>query len=247
METNRIKRRLKKEKKHVIYLAAERQEAGNRFNRTLRIKKTGGVMKNLIAIFAGFVFLTAVTGCMKVNTAGYDMSTKPHIINLPAQRMITAQANGTAEEISGKCISSLYQVYFSLKFKGKMMEAPRGRWPVMEGVPANQWTGIFGMPVSAEITSLPVLKQKLPVEVKLGSWDYGDTAEFLYIGSYDNEKPAVEALMKFIADSGYIINGMHEEIYIKGPGMFGKGNPAEYETIIRYPVKKAEVKNKNKK
>ena len=33
--------------------------------------------------------------------------------------------------------------------------------------------------------------------------------------------------------------GEHEEEYLRGPGMFSKGDPEKYLTIIRYRVKKA--------
>ena len=36
-----------------------------------------------------------------------------------------------------------------------------------------------------------------------------------------------------------VLQGEHEEEYIKGPGMLSKGNPQKYLTIIRYRVKQA--------
>ena len=42
--------------------------------------------------------------------------------------------------------------------------------------------------------------------------------------------------MKFIADKGYVVAGPHEEEYLAGPGMVAE--PAKYQTIIRYQVKK---------
>jgi hypothetical protein len=37
-----------------------------------------------------------------------------------------------------------------------------------------------------------------------------------------------------------IIVGEHEEEYVRGPGMFSRGDPEKYLTIIRYRVKKAQ-------
>jgi hypothetical protein len=51
---------------------------------------------------------------------------------------------------------------------------------------------------------------------------------------------AVPVLAVIVLDSGYVIAGEHEEEYIKGPGMFSKGDPEKYLTIIRYRVKKAQ-------
>ena len=174
---------------------------------------------------------------MKVEIKGYDLSTEPHISSFSKQKVIIAQAKGKPAEISGKCIGALYQVYFKLKFKGKKMEPPRGRWPVTLNTPENQWTAVFALPIPEEITTLPEVKN-LPVEVKIGYWEYGQTAEMLHKGPYEKEMITTEAMKKYIAENGFEIAGTHEEIYIKGPGMFGKGNPENYKTIIRYPVKK---------
>ncbi len=65
--------------------------------------------------------------------------------------------------------------------------------------------------------------------------------EIVHFGSYETEKEAIGKLQTFITDSGYIISGLHEEEYIKGPGMpFRK--PENYITIIRYQVSKDTTK-----
>ena len=72
----------------------------------------------------------------------------------------------------------------------------------------------------------------------LTTWEYGDVAEMLHVGPYDREEPTIAKLKQFIKECGYEIVGEHEEEYLKGPGMFSKGNPDKYLTIIRYRVKK---------
>lgn len=61
-------------------------------------------------------------------------------------------------------------------------------------------------------------------------------AEILHIGPYSAEVPTTERLQSYIKEKGYRVIGVHEEEYLKGPGMFGKGNPEKYYTIIRYRV-----------
>jgi hypothetical protein len=46
----------------------------------------------------------------------------------------------------------------------------------------------------------------------------------------------MEKLKSFIAAKGYQFAGPHEEEYLRGPGMFGRGDPSKYSTIIRYRV-----------
>jgi hypothetical protein len=73
----------------------------------------------------------------------------------------------------------------------------------------------------------------------LATWEYGEVAEMLHLGPYDQEQPATQRLMDFINAQGYTIAGEHEEEYLKGPTMFSKGDPEKYATIIRYRVKKS--------
>jgi len=51
-------------------------------------------------------------------------------------------------------------------------------------------------------------------------------------------------LTDYIKQQGYATIGGHEEEYIVGPGMNGKGDPEKYVTIIRYRVKKTSESKK---
>ncbi|MEI6846186.1 MAG: MerR family transcriptional regulator, partial [Candidatus Firestonebacteria bacterium] len=61
----------------------------------------------------------------------------------------------------------------------------------------------------------------------------------LHLGAYSEEVPNIEKLKNFIKAGGYKITGDHEEDYLKGPGMFGPGNPKKYLTLISYQVEKS--------
>lgn len=199
----------------------------------------------LFTLAIAVLFVTA--SCMRFEKIDYDKTGAPSIKALPRQKMILAGSRGTAEKIAGDCIGSLYSVYFAMKYKGKVMAAARARWPILPDTDKGEWVGIFGIPVPEEITAVPETGKKTAVEVKLGYWDYGDTAEIVHFGGYDAEKPAVDKLLQYIREKGYVTAGPHEEVYIKGPGMFGKGDPKKYITLIRYQVKKAEIPLKSRK
>lgn len=64
-------------------------------------------------------------------------------------------------------------------------------------------------------------------------------AEILHVGPYTAEAPTISRLKKFIVESGFEVIGEHEEEYLKGPGMFFKGNPEKYYTIIRYRIRRS--------
>ena len=102
----------------------------------------------------------------------------------------------------------------------------------------DQWVGIFAVPTGGNLAALPeALRTKYP-NVVLTDWTYGQTAEILHVGPYEKEAPTVAQLKAFLDENGFQVAGAHEEEYVKGPGMFGPGNPQDYLTIIRYPVQK---------
>jgi effector-binding domain-containing protein len=158
----------------------------------------------------------------------FDNLIKPKISTKSDQNMLVADVKGVPGEVSGQAIGKLFKVVYKYKDKNQPLTL-MGRWQFSDN--DNTAAGQYGIPIKAGI--------KVDQDgVKSAIWEYGLVAEILHIGSYDKEKPTVDRLTKFISDNGYRIIGDHEEEYIKGPGMFFKGNPANYRTIIRYRVTK---------
>ncbi|MBT3228380.1 MAG: hypothetical protein HOD43_12235 [Candidatus Marinimicrobia bacterium] len=190
-------------------------------------------MRIKLSLFLAVIFLV---GCGK-NFQEYEHLTTPEISEKVAQKMLVYEAVGDPNETVGNAFGALFSTFFKLKKDHDMdMTAPRARWPKPADTPKDQWLGIYGMPVAESVIEIPdEILSKYP-ELKLETWEYGEVAEILHIGSYATENPTVEKLHQFITESGYEIVGPHEEEYLKGPGMFGKGNPDKYQTIIRYPV-----------
>ena len=167
----------------------------------------------------------------------YEALKDPSIVQKPSQNMITVEVKGDPSK-TGDSVSLLYQAYFKLPIKAKKMVAPRARWPKPFNTPREEWVGIWGLPIPAVVTVVPQLKNQGGNGVRIETWEYGTVAEILHKGPYKTELPTVERLRTFISNQGYVISGPHEEEYLRGPGMFGPGNPEKYYTIIRYPVKK---------
>jgi hypothetical protein len=149
-----------------------------------------------------------------------------------------------------KVFGTLMRTYFKLPGvpKGPGMPAPAARYenlldctlPPEQLALARQkivWTGTAGIAVPAALTALPDLKPEPGLTPRLATWGYGEVAEILYLGPYDHEPPTILKLRQFIEAQGYEIAGLHEEEYLRGPGM-PFSNPQNYATIIRYPVKK---------
>ena len=98
------------------------------------------------------------------------------------------------------------------------------------------WEGVAAIPLPADITTSTNVKHD-KLSAKRVTWEYGETAEILHIGPYEKEAPTVNKLKEYIKTQGYEISGLHEEMYLRSPGTpFCK--PANFYTIIRYPVKK---------
>jgi effector-binding domain-containing protein len=173
----------------------------------------------------------------------YIFLREPRIAQMQKEKVIEAEVKGDPNVAAGKGFSAIFNMAY--KLKGVKISAPKARWLNAPEEPKEGWIGIFAMQVPDSINTLP---QQNPseVQIRLGEWEYGEVAEILHIGPYQSETPSIEKLKVFIKGSGFEISGPHEEEYIKGPSMLGKGDPSRYMTIIRYQVKK-QLQAKRKK
>jgi hypothetical protein len=162
---------------------------------------------------------------------------EPQIVEMPLQKMAVVCGKGAPDKVFPELMPALYGSVYTLKFDLKKKGLPtfkvtglRARYPDAHLVPMDEWTHIIGLPIPEDTTSLP---QKVAgTEVKIETWEYGTVAQILHLGAYDQERPTIERLHKFIEDNGYKIAGMHEEEYLTTP------DAKVVKTIIRYPVKK---------
>jgi len=192
-------------------------------------------MKTKLTLLVAIIFLL---GCGK-NFEEYEYLLDPQISEKAPQKMLVYEAEGDPNETVGNAFGALFSTFFKLKKSHDMdMAAPRARWPKSADTPKDQWLSIYGMPIAETVTEIPSKALEEHPALKLETWNYGEVAEILHKGSYGSENSTVEKLHQFITESGYEIVGSHEEEYLKGPGMFGPGNPDKYYTIIRYPVAK---------
>ncbi|MFC1660465.1 hypothetical protein ACFL3S_03215 [Gemmatimonadota bacterium] len=168
---------------------------------------------------------------------------EPRLVTLPPQRVLLVRAIGDPNDVGKEAFGLLMNTYMRLKGVpnwGKGLKAPRARWPLDLQVPSDQWEGQYAMPVPDDVSALPEIGPTDGLTVELTTWDYGEVAEVLHVGSYQAEEPTIRLLETFVHEHGYEIVGDHEEEYLKGPGMIFRGNPERYLTIIRYSVRKRE-------
>jgi effector-binding domain-containing protein len=172
-------------------------------------------------------------------TSEFLFLTNPRIVVESDTMVLEVAGQGAPEIVAKQGFSILFKTYFKLKGvpKGPRMPIPRGRWRFDSSEPPVMY-GRIAIPVPETTAGLSPFDPPQGITVKLVRWEYGEVAEILHIGPYEQEKPTVEHLKTFIAEHGYEIIDDHEEQYLRGPGMFGKGNPAKYQTIIRFRVRK---------
>jgi len=194
----------------------------------------------------GAVFVALVGGAVVIvrdpDLSAYEPFREPKLLTLPDQRVLVVESTGVPAEAAGKAFAALFGLYFKLPGVSRWsMPAPRARWPqIGSGEPVN-WLGRFALPVPETLADVPSSALEGGLTLKLDTWHYGEVAQILHVGPYDQETPTIQRLQAFIAAQGYQVAGEHEEEYVYGPGMFCKGDPASYYTLIRYPIAKREA------
>lgn len=190
-------------------------------------------------VLAVIVFVVIVSLKQKSYLKSFEYLKEPRIISLPDQKMLVVEIKGNPNIKGKEAFALLYKALYTLKktYKEIDMVAPRTRWPKPFDTPIEEWIGLYGVPIPDIVEKLPEEEMK-DYKIKIDTWKYGEVAEILHIGEYNDEIPTIEKLKEFVKSKGYKIIGAHEENYIKGPGMFFKGNPKNYYTLIRYKIQR---------
>ncbi len=163
----------------------------------------------------------------------------PEIVEMPDCKVATVSSKGDPNVVGEQIFKPLYGAVYTLKFDLKKrglatfkVAGLRARWPDAHLVPKDQWIAHWALPIPDDTESLPKKSPDDP-DVEIATWEYGTVAQVLHLGPYSEEGPTIEALHKFIADSGYRIAGDHEEEYLTSP------KAKVMKTIIRCRVEKA--------
>lgn len=203
------------------------------------------MLRNLVIVLLLGLFILLVMTAVFLrgpNLSKFESLKSARIRSMPNQKMLVVEAVGQPDQAGVKAFGLLMKTWYGLqrKHKGFGMAAPRARWPVSDTISKDQWLGRYAMPIPATVETIPSSNDP-KLKMSIQTWRYGEVAEILHVGPYNAEKRTIEKLRNFIASSGYQIAGEHEEEYLRGPTMFGPGNPDKYYTIIRYQVRKAET------
>jgi hypothetical protein len=214
----------------------------------------------LILLIVGCVLLLGLVIALALKK-GPDLSAylplkEPRITRRPNARVLEVEFSGPADTVIKKAYSVLFKSYFGLKGspKGPAMKVPKARYWVsaakdeanqkrLKEFLAHDWKGAVAIPIPEGLAVSEGKPNAEGLVARAGSWDYGEVAEILHLGTYETEPPTIAKLEDYIHARGYRIVGepkeyLHEEEYLKGPGMTFV-SPKDYRTIIRYRVEKA--------
>ena len=196
----------------------------------------------IFAAAGGTVFITA----SYPKAAEYAQLTAPRITEKPDSRSLQAAFDGDPEAVISDAFSRLFKAYYSCKGvkKGPGQPAPIARYEGLTGSEESAdtdsatsastvWKGFTAIPIPEDAEA----PQNPGEGVSVQTLTYGTVGEIVHFGPYENEFETIRTLTAYIAAEGYEICGLHEEEYIKGPGMPFVG-PKNYITVIRYRVRK---------
>lgn len=158
---------------------------------------------------------------------------EPRFSNRPNEFVLQKKLVGDPNVVGAEAFGVLFKKYFSNIGFSSSGPTPKARWPRGLDTPKNQWEGIYALAATLDQGKT----QSLTDGVEYVTWEYGDIAEILHIGPYTEEAPTIAKLLKFIESNNKEIVGFHEEEYVRGPKMFGLGDPKNFLTIIRYRVR----------
>ena len=166
----------------------------------------------------------------------------PELAEMPAQLVAVVHTVGDPTEVGEKVFPALYGAAYGLKFALKKQGVeykvgpPAARWfggPDWALLPRDKWEAAWAIPIPEGTVEVPQKDPETPVTIE--TWEYGQVAQILHIGTYAGETPTIEQLHDFIAEQGYEIAGPHEEEYHSRP------DAKAPKTVIRYQVRKREA------
>jgi hypothetical protein len=165
----------------------------------------------------------------------------PELTEMPSTLMAVVRTVGDPTDVAAHVFPALFGAAYGLKFALKKqgvdykVTAPRARWfggPDWVNIPREEWRAAWAIPVPDGTTNVPQKDPATPVVLE--TWEYGDVAQILHVGTYADETPTILSLHAFITEQGYEIAGPHEEEYRSRP------EAKDPKTVIRYQVRRLE-------
>jgi hypothetical protein len=197
------------------------------------------------------------TDFKKVFAHLYTASAAPALVDVPALSFLAVDGTGDPDGPAYReAVEALYTVAYGLKFGLKKAGVLDYSVPPLEGLwwgsgeeydlttqdrSTWNWTMMIMQPsqvgpdLVAEVVAARARRKPSRSLERVGLRQVveGPSAQVLHVGPYSEERPTIDRLVAFVAESGYQISGRHHEIYLSSP----RRTVAEKrKTILRYPV-----------
>lgn len=200
------------------------------------------MLRILLSILLGLMLLSM--GMMAFMFRGESVSDyrefeTPQITRMMDQNMLVLEAQGSPTDVRREAWGYLVDMMMSMDGppQGFTMPTLRARLSLPFEAPASDWVGLYGFPVPQRVDEIPDVELPDRFQAKIETWEYGEVAQVLHVGSYADEIDTIQKLEQFIADQGYEIIGEREEEYLRGAA-FWPPSSKDY-TLIRYRVQPA--------
>jgi hypothetical protein len=193
--------------------------------------------------------LIAITSCAGTpSRPGVEQSAKqPQIVAMRSQKMLVVEATGDPDVLREAAFGVILRAYNEISERNHLPRvAPRMRWKLVPNTPTKECVAQYGVPVPDRITSIGMTyavldsAKRVFVHTALTTWEYGEVAQAIHVGPYEQRHRTQRELQDFIAQQGYTVGERYEEEYLKGPDKYAhtQVSPRDYVTVIRYNVKR---------
>jgi hypothetical protein len=169
----------------------------------------------------------------------YKQYETPQITRMFDQNMLIVEAQGSPTDVRSEVYNKLVDIFMSMDSPPEGLKIPslRARWSLPFEAPSSEWVGSYAFPVPQKVEEIPDVEIPDRFQTKIETWEYGEVAQILHVGSYASEQESIEVLQQFISDQGYEIVGKREEEYLRGAS-FWPISRKDY-TLIRYRVRES--------
>ena len=186
----------------------------------------------------------------------YKARSQPMVVEVPELDFLMIDGHGEpAGPAFQESVDALYAAAYGLKFRVRALDGADYRVMPLEGLwwipnarvwdfeDKSDWDWTL-MIVQPEIVTADLVREVMAaVRVKRGSpalervrleaYEEGLSVQTMHVGPWEAERPTLERLQLFIAESDLVPVGKHHEIYLSDPGRVA---PDRMRTIVRQPV-----------
>lgn len=196
----------------------------------------------------------------------YKSKNHPVILEIPTMNYITIEGQGNPNEYPfQQAVEALYTIAYTIKMSYKKPNPPKGYYAYtvfpLEGLwdlfdkskPSSdksnyQYKLMIQQPDFVDEILFQSFKQESIkkndnprlYDVKFEKISDGLCCQMLHLGPYDDEPASFTIMESYVQNEGfYRLSKRHKEIYLSDPR---KAEPSKMKTILRFEIKKIEVK-----